>query len=105
MNPGSVLNEKVAEVMVVFAVIPDPSIVKVAVWFRNGLCGPLPAMEPSASEYVPPVPGGPIMVCRGASCAILLVASSVSVMLVLGDASLMLRFWFRPIQHKLATPL
>ena len=48
--PGVVPKEKVAEVMVVLAVIPDPVITNVATPLRNGLCGLLPAMLPLAFE-------------------------------------------------------
>ena len=57
--PGTVPNEKVAAVTVVFAVIPVILMVQVAVWFMKGLCGLFPAIEALAFEYVPPGPGAP----------------------------------------------
>jgi hypothetical protein len=51
MTPGTspprvVPNEKVADVIVVSAVIPVPVIVNVADSNRKGLCGLFPAIEP-----------------------------------------------------------
>ena len=48
--PDVVPKEKVAAVMVVLAVIPDPEIINIAPPLRNGLCGLLPAMLPLAFE-------------------------------------------------------
>ena len=48
--PEVVPKEKVAEVMVVPAVIPDPVITNIAPPLRNGLCGLFPAMLPLAFE-------------------------------------------------------
>ena len=44
-TPAVVPKEKVALVMLVAAVTLATFTVNVAVWFRNGLWGPLPAME------------------------------------------------------------
>ena len=61
MIPGVVPKEKVALVTVVSTVTPATLTVNVAVWLRNGLCGPLPAIEALALEYRPPAPGGPMI--------------------------------------------
>jgi hypothetical protein len=50
-------NENVTLLTVVFALIPVPLRINVADWFRNGLCGPFPAIEPFALVYGP----GPII--------------------------------------------
>jgi hypothetical protein len=43
--PATVPNENIALMMVVAAVTPAMLITNDALWFRKGLCGPLPAME------------------------------------------------------------
>jgi len=64
LEPAVVPNEKVAAVTVVAAVMVPSVIVNVAVWLRNGLCGPLPAIEPLALLNVAP-PGGPMIKWAG----------------------------------------
>lgn len=48
--PAVVPNENVAAVIVVLAVTVGTEIVNVVPLSRNGLCGPLPAIEPFALE-------------------------------------------------------
>lgn len=52
--PAAVPNENVAAVIVVVEVTSGTERVKVVPLSRNGLCGPLPAIDPFAFEYVPP---------------------------------------------------
>ena len=46
-------NENITPVKVASAVGSSKSITKPAVWLRNGLCGPFPAIEEMALLYVP----------------------------------------------------
>jgi hypothetical protein len=64
-TPEVVPNENVAPVINVAAVMPAREISNVAVWLRNGLCGPLPAIEPLALVNMPAGPDGPIIRCAG----------------------------------------
>ena len=62
---GVVPYEKVALLTVVDAVIAALLITNVALWLMNGLCGPLPAIEPFALLYLGPGPGAPRIVHSG----------------------------------------
>ena len=64
-DPAAVPKRKVRSVTVVLPVTPGTCISNVDVSPRNGLWGPLPAIELLAALYVLP-PGGPISVCAGA---------------------------------------
>jgi hypothetical protein len=63
--PAAVVNENVAPVIVVCGVTLATSTVKLAEPFRNGLCGPLPAIEGFALLYTPIASAGPMMVWLG----------------------------------------
>ncbi len=65
LTPNMVANEKVALLTVVPAVIAESEMTKVADWFKNGLCGPLPAMEALEVVNGP----GPIIVSDGVPVA------------------------------------
>ena len=65
LTPLVVPNENIALVMVVSAVIPASEMANIAVWLRNGLWGPFPAIDPLALLYTPLALGGPIIRCAG----------------------------------------
>ena len=67
-SPAEVPNENVGLRIAVEGVRPGMLKTNVTDWSKKGLCGPFPAMEPLALLYVPPLPGGPMMVCAGPAC-------------------------------------
>jgi hypothetical protein len=66
--PEVVPKEKITSSIVV--PMGRPVIMKVAVWFTNGLCALFPAMEPFALSYFPSADAGPRMPSGGVAVAV-----------------------------------